>query len=105
MQKDDAKAKGNPSVKGFLILSRLPFLSPGLASLITGIGIAMIDGYNAELGLIALSLVGLAMIMLATYYFNEYYEGDMINKTFMKFSGGSGHNDGVRDESGYRYLS
>jgi 1,4-dihydroxy-2-naphthoate octaprenyltransferase len=29
--------------------------------------------------------------MLTTYYFNEYfdYEGDIINKTFIKFSGGS----------------
>ena len=38
-----------------------------------------------------MSIFGLALIMLATYYFNEYfdYEGDVINKKFIKFSGGS----------------
>jgi 1,4-dihydroxy-2-naphthoate octaprenyltransferase len=79
------------SAKGILVLSRIPFLSPGLASLVTGIVIALIDGYEPETGLILMSIIGLALIMLATYYFNEYYdyEGDVINRTFIKFSGGS----------------
>jgi 1,4-dihydroxy-2-naphthoate octaprenyltransferase len=79
------------SAKGILILSRLPFLSPGLASLVTGFSIAIADGHDPSWGLIWLSVVGIVLIMLATYYFNEYfdYEGDMINKTYIKFSGGS----------------
>lgn len=73
------------------MLSRLPFLSPGIAAFVTGIGVALGDGYEADVGLVGLSAVGLALIMLATYYFNEYYdfEGDVINKTFIRFSGGS----------------
>lgn len=80
-----------PSLKGFLILSRLPFLTPGLASLLTGIGIALAWGYQAELGLIIMSIAGVALIMLATYYFNEFYDlkGDLANRGFTKFSGGS----------------
>jgi 1,4-dihydroxy-2-naphthoate octaprenyltransferase len=79
------------SVKGFLVLSRIPFLSPGLAALTTGILIALIEGNRPPLGLIAMALIGIALIMLVTYYFNEYfdYEGDLINKMFTKFSGGS----------------
>lgn len=82
---------GDASLKGFLTLSRLPFLLPGLAALITGMVIALIQGYDLNFGLGALSLAGLAFIMLATYYLNEYfdYEGDLINKGYTKFSGGS----------------
>jgi len=82
---------GDVNVKGFLTLSRLPFLLPGLAALITGISIALIQGYELDFGLGAISLAGLSFIMLATYYLNEYfdYEGDSINKGFTKFSGGS----------------
>lgn len=79
------------SVKGFLVLSRLPFLLPGLAAFITGFLIAVGHGNDPDAGLTAMSLIGLTLIMLATYYFNEYFdfEGDRINKTFTKFSGGS----------------
>ena len=79
------------AVKGFLVLSRLPFLSPGVAPLVTGIVIALSEGYDPSAGLVWMSILGLVLIMLATYYFNEYfdYEGDIINKTFIKFSGGS----------------
>ena len=79
------------SVKGFVVLSRLPFLSPGIAALVTGIFMGVGDGYDPEAGLAWMSVGGLALIMLATYYFNEYYdfEGDVINKTFIMFSGGS----------------
>jgi 1,4-dihydroxy-2-naphthoate polyprenyltransferase len=79
------------SVRGFLVLSRLPFLSPGMAALLTGILIAMRMDYGYEPGLVGISLIGMAFIMLATYYFNEYYdyEGDAINRKFTKLSGGS----------------
>jgi len=78
------------TVRGFLQLSRLPFLTPGLAALITGIVLALSDGAEAEYPLVAMSIIGIALIMLTTYYFNEYYdfEGDRINKTFTRFSGG-----------------
>ena len=79
------------SLKGLVILSRLPFLLPGIAACITGIGIALAWGYIADMGLIGISIIGLAFIMLATYYYNEYFdfEGDAINKKFTEFSGGS----------------
>jgi len=78
-------------LKGFLVLSRLPFLLPGLAALTTGIAIAAVEGYNLDSWFVSLSVLGLALIMLATYYFNEYfdYEGDLLNRRFIKFSGGS----------------
>ncbi len=83
--------KEGAAVKGFLVLSRLPFLSPGVAALVTGIVIALSEGYDPSAGLVWMSILGIVLIMLATYYFNEYfdYEGDIINKTFIKFSGGS----------------
>ncbi len=79
------------SVKGFLILSRIPFLSPGLAALVTGVVIALDGGFHPEWGLVGMSIGGMALIMLATYYFNEYYdyEGDVINRSYIAFSGGS----------------
>lgn len=78
-------------VKGFLVLSRLPFLSPGIAALVTGMAIGVSDGFTAEPGLAWMSVAGIASIMLATYYFNEYFdfEGDALNRKFTKFSGGS----------------
>jgi len=59
--------------------------------LVTGFFIAIAEGHDPSWGLIWLSVGGTVLIMLATYYFNEYfdYEGDIINKTFIKFSGGS----------------
>jgi 1,4-dihydroxy-2-naphthoate octaprenyltransferase len=91
MDKQARPADGSAAIKGFLILSRLPFLSPGVAALVTGIVIALSEGYDPSAGLIWMSILGLILIMLATYYFNEFfdYEGDIINKTFIKFSGGS----------------
>jgi 1,4-dihydroxy-2-naphthoate octaprenyltransferase len=82
---------GGFSVKGFIVLSRIPFLSPGLAALVTGVSIALIEGHHPAVGLVMMALIGIVLIMLATYYFNEYfdYEGDIINKRFTKFSGGS----------------
>lgn len=62
-----------------------------MAALVTGIGIAVRMDHDFEPGLVGISLIGMAFIMLATYYFNEYYdyEGDSINRKFTKFSGGS----------------
>ncbi len=87
--KNETKAAG--SVKGFLVLSRIPFLSPGLAALVTGIVIALSGGFDPNWGLVWMSIGGMALIMLATYYFNEYfdYEGDVINRSYIAFSGGS----------------
>ena len=84
------EASENLSVKGFLQLSRLPFLTPGLAAIITGIVLAVSDGAHPVLPLVTMSIVGVAFIMLTTYYFNEFfdYEGDRINRTFTRFSGG-----------------
>jgi len=80
----------NLSIRGFLQLSRIPFLAPGLAAIITGIMLALSDGFDPQAPLVAMSIIGVAFIMLTTYYFNEYYdyEGDRINRTFTKFSGG-----------------
>ena len=93
MQEDrSAPKEGRPSsVKGFLVLSRIPFLLPGLAALTSSILLAYLDGYDPSTGLVSMSILGIALIMLATYYFNEYfdYEGDTINKKFTQFSGGS----------------
>ena len=88
---NDSSMGGKTEVKGFLVLSRLPFLLPGLAALITGMAIGVADGYDPAGGLAFISVTGVAMIMLATYYFNEYfdYEGDLINRKFIPFSGGS----------------
>ncbi len=85
------KRETQDSVKGFLVLSRLPFLSPGIAAFVTGVLVAIGDGHDADAGLVGMAVAGLAVIMLATYYFNEFYdfEGDVINRTFIKFSGGS----------------
>jgi len=87
MEMSDKKS----SLKGFIVLSRLPFLLPGLAALVSGIGIGVLKDRNIDSGFVGLSILGLALIMLATYYFNEYfdYEGDIINRRFIKFSGGS----------------
>jgi 1,4-dihydroxy-2-naphthoate octaprenyltransferase len=79
------------TLKGYVVLSRLPFLLPGLVALISGVCIAALEGHDLNFGLVGMSVLGLALIMLATYYFNEFfdYEGDVINRQFIKFSGGS----------------
>ncbi|MEM4277270.1 MAG: prenyltransferase [Thermoplasmata archaeon] len=88
---DQNNAGAELSIKGFLVLSRIPFLSPGLAAIVTGIVLAAILEGVAAPGLVWMSVGGIVLIMLATYYFNEYYdfEGDIINKKFIRFSGGS----------------
>jgi len=75
----------------FLKLSRLPFLTPGLAPFTAGLLLGILKGYLVDIRLIVLSYIGLILIMLATYYSNEYYdyETDRINKEYNRFSGGS----------------
>lgn len=92
MKEEATKAtERTTSIKGFVVLSRLPFLSPGIAALVTGMALGVLADYEVDLAFLAISVIGIALIMLATYYFNEYYdyEGDVINRTFIKFSGGS----------------
>ncbi len=78
-------------IKALLILSRIPFLIPGLAPFTAGLIYGLYVGGSINLGLIILSYIGLSIILLATYYSNEYfdYEGDRINIWRNKFSGGS----------------
>jgi len=78
-------------VLAILRLSRLPFLTPGLAPFTAGILLGILKGYSVDIGLVVLSYIGLTLIMLATYYSNEYYdyETDRINEEYNKFSGGS----------------
>ena len=61
-----------------------------MAALIAGIALGLSDGSNPQWPLVAMSIVGIAFIMLTTYYFNEYFDfdGDKINRTFTRFSGG-----------------
>ena len=76
----------------FLRLSRIPFLTPGLAPFTAGLLLGLLHGGGAlEPGLVAIAYAGLILIMLATYYSNEYfdYEVDRINRNYNKFSGGS----------------
>jgi len=80
------------NIIAFLKLSRLPFLTPGLAPFTAGVLLGYLLMSNIPyMGLLLISYVGLALIMFATYYANEYfdYEGDVINKEYNKFSGGS----------------
>lgn len=87
----DSGNTSSDSIKGFIVLSRLPFLLPGLAALATGICLGLDVTRDAEMGLVWMAISGVALIMLATYYFNEYFdfEGDVLNEKFTKFSGGS----------------
>ncbi len=64
---------------------------PGLAPFTGGLLLALYMGYKPDWKLITIGYIGITLIMLATYYSNEYfdYEGDLINKNFNKFSGGS----------------
>jgi 1,4-dihydroxy-2-naphthoate octaprenyltransferase len=79
-------------VKALLKLSRIPFLSPGLSPFTAGIILGLYYVRRVpSWGLLIISYLGLTLIMLATYYSNEYfdYEGDLLNKNYNRFSGGS----------------
>ncbi len=76
----------------FARLSRLPFLVPGLAPFTAGVLLGWADeGSLNPSGLLFLGYIGLMLIMLSTYYSNEYfdYEGDVMNRDHNRFSGGS----------------
>ena len=78
--------------RAVLKLSRIPFLLPGLSPFTAGLILGMYYVRNLlSWELVVIGYLGLILIMLATYYSNEYfdYEGDLINKNYNKFSGGS----------------
>ena len=72
-------------------LSRVPFLSVGILPLILGFVLAWRWGYRGPWGLYLLSSVAVILIMWMTYYLAERndLEGDRINQSFNRFSGGS----------------
>ncbi|MGC8681284.1 MAG: prenyltransferase [Thermoplasmata archaeon] len=77
----------------FIKLSRLPFQEPILAPVISGILTAYFMGYRVKnLFLVIFLVIFVAyLIEQATLYLNEFfdYEGDVLNKNYTKFSGGS----------------
>jgi 1,4-dihydroxy-2-naphthoate octaprenyltransferase len=72
-------------------LSRVPFLSVGILPLILGFVLAWRWGYKGPLGLYVLSTMAVILIMWMTYYLGEWndFEGDRLNQSFNRFSGGS----------------
>lgn len=72
-------------------LSRVPFLSVGILPLILGFILAWRWGYRGPSGLYVLSAAAAILIMWMTYYLGEWndLEGDRINQSFNRFSGGS----------------
>ncbi len=72
-------------------LSRIPFLSVGIAPLILGFVLAWRWGYQGPMGLYALATGAVILIMWMTYYLGEWndLEGDRINQKYNRFSGGS----------------
>lgn len=72
-------------------LSRIPFLSVGILPLILGFVLAWRWGYKGPLGLYLLSLIAVIFIMWMTYYLGEWndLEGDRLNQSVSRFSGGS----------------
>lgn len=75
----------------WLKLSRLPFLTVGLAPFISSVLLGVSEGFSLDLNLLFISISGLTLMMLFTYYTNEYfdYECDLLNSEFNRFSGGS----------------
>lgn len=72
-------------------LSRVPFLLVGILPLILGFALAWRQGYRGRLGLYLLSSVTVILIMWMAYYLGEWndFEGDRLNQSFNRFSGGS----------------
>ena len=77
----------------YVKLCRIPFQEPILAPLISGILTAYFIGYRVEnlFLIIFISIFAAYLIEQATLFSNEYfdYEGDLLNKNYTKFSGGS----------------
>jgi 1,4-dihydroxy-2-naphthoate octaprenyltransferase len=72
-------------------LSRIPFLSVGILPLILGFVLAWQWGYKGPFGLYLLSSMAVILIMWMTYYLCEWndLEGDQLNQSFNRYSGGS----------------
>jgi 1,4-dihydroxy-2-naphthoate polyprenyltransferase len=72
-------------------LSRAPFLSVGILPLALGFVLAWRGGYQGPQGLYLLSMIAVVLIMWMTYYLGEWndFEGDRLNQSFNRFSGGS----------------
>ena len=72
-------------------LSRAPFLSVGILPLTLGFVLAWRGGYQGPKGLYLLSMIAVLLIMWMTYYLGERndFEGDRLNQSFNRFSGGS----------------
>ena len=83
--------KLNSTMKAWWRLSRVPFLSVGLLPLILGFVLAWRYGYKGAPGLYFFSLLAVIFIMWMTYYLGEWndLEGDRINQSYNRFSGGS----------------
>jgi 1,4-dihydroxy-2-naphthoate octaprenyltransferase len=71
--------------------SRAPFLSVGILPLTLGFVLAWRGGYQGPPGLYLLSMIAVVLIMWMTYCFGERndLEGDRLNRSFNRFSGGS----------------
>jgi len=72
-------------------LSRVPFLSVGVLPLILGFVLAWRWGYKGSLGLYALSTLTVILIMWMAYFLGEWndLDGDRLNQSFNRYSGGS----------------
>jgi 1,4-dihydroxy-2-naphthoate octaprenyltransferase len=72
-------------------LSRVPFLSVGVLPLILGFVLAWRWGYKGPLGLYVLSTLTVILIVWMAYYLGEWndLEGDRLNRSFNRYSGGS----------------
>ena len=83
--------KLNSTMKAWWRLSRVPFLSVGILPLILGFVLAWRYGYKGAPGLYFFSLLAVIFIMWMTYYLGEWndLEGDRINQSYNRFSGGS----------------
>ena len=86
-----SESKGRLSLADMLALARLPFHSVGILPFLVGISLAWSKGYPINLTVAILGLAAVDLIMLATYLLGEVfdYEGDLINKDYNRFSGGS----------------
>ena len=78
-------------IRAWWRLSRIPFLSVGILPLILGFVLAWRWGYKGPPGLYLLSSAAVILIMWMSYYLGEWndFEGDRLNQTFNRFSGGS----------------
>jgi len=83
-------------------LSRVPFLSVGILPLILGSS-CLARGYSGPSGLYLLSSTAVILIMWMTYYLGEWndFDGDRLNLTHNRFSGGRGFWSGDSSPQGF----